>query len=361
GAENADGGFPGSPGERSSELYSAWAAIALAGAGENPGTAVAGKRSPLHSIRAEAGTLEGIGDAERTMLALHACGVDPGAIGDRDLEAQVLAGAHADGSVGGQVNLTAFAILALRGAGRAASDPVLHAATAWLAAQQNPGGGFGYGARGAASDVDDTGAALEALLAGGTPQGSGAVSAAVGYLRAAQSRDGGFPQQPGQVSDAQSSAWAVQGLIAAGIDPSALRAAPGAPGATAFLERMQMRNGAFRYSPGSEQTPVWVTAEVLPALAGRPLPIAAPVPQPAAGTASEGTGTAGGPGGAGAVNATRAAGEARTSTRGPAPTVRPTRGSAQAAGSAVGAWFPGVLATLTSALDSFAHRSVAEL
>ena len=36
GAQNGDGGFGAAQGQRSSELYSAWAAIGLAAAGRNP-------------------------------------------------------------------------------------------------------------------------------------------------------------------------------------------------------------------------------------------------------------------------------------------------------------------------------------
>ena len=35
-AQNADGGFGGAPGQRSSELYTAWAAMGLAAAGRDP-------------------------------------------------------------------------------------------------------------------------------------------------------------------------------------------------------------------------------------------------------------------------------------------------------------------------------------
>ena len=50
-----------------------------------------------------------------------------------------------------------------------------------------------------------------------------ALAAAAGFLTRAQNLDGGYPQQPGGESNAQSTAWAVQGLIAAGRNPGSVR------------------------------------------------------------------------------------------------------------------------------------------
>jgi hypothetical protein len=41
-----------------------------------------------------------------------------------------------------------------------------------------------------------------------------------------------------------------------------------------YLRSLTAADGHIRYSRGADQTPVWVTAEALMALAGRPLPIA---------------------------------------------------------------------------------------
>ncbi|HEX2702472.1 MAG TPA: prenyltransferase/squalene oxidase repeat-containing protein, partial [Solirubrobacteraceae bacterium] len=150
-----------------------------------------------------------------------------------------------------------FAILALRagGAGRVA------AAGTWLARQQNTDGGFGFAQRGSASDVDDTAAAVEALAAAGASKR--ALVRAVAYIERTRNRDGGFPEEPGGSSNAQSSAWAVQALIAAGAAPSG----------DGYLERLTASSGAVNYAAGQSQTPVWVTAQALAALSGRPLPV----------------------------------------------------------------------------------------
>ncbi|MEA2354422.1 MAG: energy-coupling factor transport system substrate-specific component, partial [Solirubrobacteraceae bacterium] len=81
--------------------------------------------------------------------------------------------------------------------------------------------------------------------------------------------DGGFPLTPGGESNAQSTAFAIQGLLAAHRDPGRLPHGS----ALGYLRSLAGRGGSVRYSPRSTQTPVWVTAQALAALAGRPLPI----------------------------------------------------------------------------------------
>jgi len=87
----------------------------------------------------------------------------------------------------------------------------------------------------------------------------------VAFLRRHQNRDGGFELTRGRGSDAQSTAWAMQGLVAAGR----------APGAAAFryLERLRRPDGSYRYNARYGTTPLWVTAQVLPALHRKPFPL----------------------------------------------------------------------------------------
>lgn len=240
-AQNEDGGFGGRRDVQSSQLFTAWALIGIEATGTNPATFTRDGHTPVTYIESHLGQLQGPGDVERTILALAAAHAPlhnlPGEL---------------DG-VPKQVNLEAFAILALNAAG----DPV--PSPAWLAAQQNPDGGFGYATRGDASDVDDTAAAVEALVAAGAPKPT--IAKAIAYIRRAQNRDGGFPEEPGGPSDAQSTAWAAQALIAAHQPTAGL----------AYLARLTTPSGAVDYSPGVSQTPVWVTSQALAALAGKPL------------------------------------------------------------------------------------------
>jgi energy-coupling factor transport system substrate-specific component len=250
--ENRDGGWGSAARQPSSALFTAWAVIGLAGAGVNPGELARDGHTPVAWIEDHLGQLQGAGDLERTILALRAAHVAPGKlVGELEIDQA------RDGSFSGQSNLTAFAILALAPAGAAR----VNAAGTWLVRQQNTDGGFSFAQRGSASDVDDTAAAVEALVAARASKH--VIARAAGYIERAQSRDGGFPEEPGGSSNAQSTAWAVQALIAAGASPSG----------DAYLARLTTSSGAVDYAAGQSQTPVWVTAQALAALCGRPLPI----------------------------------------------------------------------------------------
>ena len=278
GSENADGGFGPAPGQPSDQLYAGWAALGLASAGHDLNT-LGDAQSLMHYISGGSATGD-VGALERTILVARAAGASARSFGGRDLIAALQRRFRGDGSISGQVNLTAFAVLALRADGVRPSSRTLR----WLVRQQDADGGFSFSGAGGSSDVDDTGAALEALAGDGAA--AHAMARAVAFLRRQQDRDGGFPSQPGMGSNAQSTAWAVQGLDAAGVSPVSLRRG-GAVSPLAYLDSLVGANGAVRYSRGVTQTPVWVTGEALMAMEGKPLPIAAPPPPAApAGSAS---------------------------------------------------------------------------
>jgi hypothetical protein len=253
-AQNADGGLGGASGQASNQLYSGWAALGLASAGINTQKVVKDGHSLAAYVASD--TEADAGSLERKILALSAAGL-PASSTVAALERHI----GANGSVSDQTNLTAFAVLALKAAGVAPSSRTL----GWLARQQDRDGGFNFGTAGGTSDVDDTGAVLEALGSNGR---------AAGYIERHQNRDGGFPSQPGEDSNAQSTAWAVQGLLAAGAGGGAVDRALG------YLGSLTAPDGHIRYSRSSDQSPVWVTGEALMALARKPLPLAA-VPLPA--------------------------------------------------------------------------------
>ncbi len=270
-AQNSDGGFGGARGQSSSELYTAWTAMGLAAAGRDPADVRHGGHSLLDSLRAEASTLDGLGDAERTILAAGACGSSSYSFAGRDLVAEVLKARDSDNSFEHLVNLTAFAIFALRAVGHSPSYPAIRDAAGWIEQQQNSDGGFSFGEHGSSSDVDDTGAALQALVDAGA-RNARILAAAAGYLIRSQNLDGGFPQQYGGESNAQSTAWAIQGLIATGRHPNTVRR-HGSRSPVGYLESLLAPGGSIRYSRTSSQAPVWVTAQALIALAGKTFPV----------------------------------------------------------------------------------------
>jgi energy-coupling factor transport system substrate-specific component len=270
-AQNPDGGFGGSRGQHSSELYTAWAAMGLAAAGRNPASVRHGGHSLLDSLRGEAATLQGLGDAERTILAVRACGASAYSFAGRNLVVEVLRARARDNSFEQMVNLTSFAIFALRAVGHSASFSPIREAAGWVERQQNGDGGFGFGARGSGSDVDDTAAALQALADAGA-RNRRVLGLATGFLTRAQNLDGGYPQRPGGESNAQSTAWAVQGLLATGRDPGSVHRR-GSRSPIGYLESLLAPGGSVRYSRISAQTPVWVTSQALIALAHGTFPV----------------------------------------------------------------------------------------
>jgi hypothetical protein len=246
--QNADGGF-GEPGEPSDVNLTAWAVLGLRAA-----------RAAPRRADAAADFLVGRDDADVTDLALRMLALDAAGRGVGILTTRLAGHRRRSGQIGPTVNSTIWAVIALRAAARPAGRSTVR----WLSRRQRPGGGWGWSAGGSA-DSNDTAAAIQALRATGVRPGAPAIRRGLAYLRRLQNRDGGFELTPGRGSDAQSTAWAIQAFIAA-------RRRPGAA-AFRYLARLQRANGSFRYSRTYGVTPVWVTAQVLPALARRPLPL----------------------------------------------------------------------------------------
>jgi energy-coupling factor transport system substrate-specific component len=267
-AQNADGGFGARAGQRSAALETAWASMGLAATGRRPSPATA------RFLGATAPRVNDTGDIERTILGIVAAGGSPRRSGGVNLVTKLVRRRRPDGSFERLVNRTAFAVLALRAAGRTARDRTVRTAAAWVAGQQNRDGGWNFGGRGAPSGVDDTAGALQALVAAGRSR-RGAVARAVAFIARTQNSDGGFPLQPGAGSNAQSTAWAVQALVAAGRDPDRVRRGE-SRSPLGYLRTLVASDGSVRYSRTSAQTPVWVTAQALTALARRPFPVRAP-------------------------------------------------------------------------------------
>jgi uncharacterized protein YfaS (alpha-2-macroglobulin family) len=148
-------------------------------------------------------------------------------------------------------------VLALRAAGRPAGTSVRY-----LRRAQRPSGGWSWYPRGA-PDSNDTAVVLQALRSAGVRRR--VLQRGARYLRSLQARDGGFRLVPGREPDTQSTAWAIQGLLAAGAKPG--------PKAYRYFSAMRRADGSYRYSKRYAVTPVWVTSQVLPALARKTFPL----------------------------------------------------------------------------------------
>ena len=272
-AQNPDGGYGASTSQHSSELYTAWVAMGLAAGGRNPASVRRNGHSLLDSLRAEASTLHGLGDVEAHRLAARACSASAYSFaGHKSSSPNCCAAANATARSPAWSTRLRLPSFALRAAGHSASYTPIRRAAHWIEQQQNGDGGFGFGRRGSRSDVDDTASTLQALTDAGA-RDRRALSRAVGYLTRSQNPDGGYPQQRGGESNAQSTAWAAQGLIAAGRDPNSVRRR-GSRSPIGYLESLpRPPRGSVRYSRTSAQTPVWVTAQALIALAGKTFPV----------------------------------------------------------------------------------------
>ena len=288
-AQNKDGGFGAGPKLGSSPLYTGWTGLGLGSAGRNPRDVKRSRRPARLPARGAGGaSLRTSGRSSEPCCSLgwpawtRATSADATCCRDRESPPR-------DGSISGFVSYTAFGILALRASGASAGSATIR----WLVGSQNGDGGFGV-ARASSSDSDMTGAALQALATVGRAN-SRAAKQAVSWLRANQNDDGGFGQFKGRDSNSQSTSYAIQGLLAAGGSGATVSRA------RAYLVRLQRSDGSVAYSSSSAQTPVWVTAQALMALNGKPLPIAvAPRSKrtPAKAASGEGGGAAA-PGGGG--------------------------------------------------------------
>jgi hypothetical protein len=270
-AQNSNGGFGSAPGQSSDSLDSGWAALALYAGTSVGDDQLQGARALAKDetyLAATVRTEQGAGDIERTALAAELLPVERKGLeltdfGGRNLVAALKRLLRRDGSVADQTNLTAFWILAARPAGLRISQRTL----SWLAHQQDRDGGFNWDARGGQSDIDDTGAVLQALA--GSDEDS-TIKRAVKYVGEHQNRDGGFGMQPGAPSNAQSTAFAVCGQIASFVIPEGLTR-DGSPTGAAYLRSLIQPDGAVDYARANSQSPVWVTAEAEIALSGHTL------------------------------------------------------------------------------------------
>jgi energy-coupling factor transport system substrate-specific component len=287
--QNADGGWGSSLDDDSSAAMTGWAMLGLEASGRNPFDIVARTgNTPVDFLRRNMDEVTSTGDIARTVLALQGAGADPRSFAGRNLIADLLGRRRDNGSFEGWPGTTAFSVIALREAGATGG---LDKTLSWLARVQNEDGGWGD-VPGSSSTADGTGAVMQAM------PGTKAADRGLSYLRKAQRASGGFPLGGSGGVNSQSTAWAVQGILAVGAKADSVRTDGNSP--YDYLAARQTSDGHYRYSSSSDQTPIWATAQVLVAVAGKSFPLtptrrAAPASQPRknAGTTATSTGTTG--------------------------------------------------------------------
>lgn len=281
-SQNDDGGFAAVRNQPSNPAMTGWAMLGLEAAGHNPRDVKTDRKSAVDYLRARVDRLQAVGDLERSILALDAAGLDPHSFAGVNLVNKLRKKRDKDGSVDGQVNLTAFYVLAMRAADIDASN--LRRSGKWLRRAQNDRGGWGIQPQ-APSEADSTGAALQAVIAAG--QEGNATERGVLFLRRIQAEGGGFSLATTGVVNTQSTAWAIQGLVKAG--------ALGKPldRAQEYMRRLKAADGHYRYSKTSDQTPVWVTIQALLAVRQKAFPLSPVAREVKTDTSSSGTGSGG--------------------------------------------------------------------
>lgn len=305
--QHEDGGFA-EPGTEPESDFTAWITLALAAAGINPRDQTTapqhwvGGHSAYTYLAENARKASLTTDFERELLVVDAAGTSPHDFGEVDLVGEILkrqiatgsnAGAflHVAGSQTPGVNDTIFAILSLSPIHEPAVEEAVGRATQWLEAQQKCDGSWNWMYRPRVSscnpeerrllpgeeggEIDMTGAALEALNAVKHPDAEGQRKA-FEYLGEAETPNGGFAEFLTETEpNVASTAWVVQAMWSAGINPEEWLEHSGlaTEEPLGYLASMQQPDGHIRYEAGEEMNGMWMTAYVTPAFTGNPLPI----------------------------------------------------------------------------------------
>lgn len=264
--QGADGGYAAFFGQSMDAIF------AVRAAGYDPAKDIQGGKSPVDYLAANAPTLESPAAAAKGALAAKAMGLDPASVAGTDLVA-LIEGAYdaATGAyAGGDTFTQAISMLGLACTGNTVGAKAVEALRL---NQVEDSGGWTWAADAGPADVDSTAIAIQALLAAGVPKTDLAIADGLEFLKTTQLEDGGWGFDM-TASNTSSTAYAVQALLALGEDPESVAWTKGG-GATpiTYLVGQQSADGSF---PGFD--PGFATNQVVPALAGRTFCNAAETP-----------------------------------------------------------------------------------
>jgi hypothetical protein len=157
----------------------------------------------------------------------------------------------------------------------AVSETVPSDAVAALRASALEDGGWEW-APGWGTDTNSTALAIQALVAAGEPISASSIVSGLDYLAGAQNEDGGFPYAPrtDSPSDTNSTAYVVQAIIATGQDPLGPTWTISNSTPISYLLTMQLTDGSFEWQPGTGTSQL-ATVQAIPALLGRAYPVQA--------------------------------------------------------------------------------------
>lgn len=269
--QQPDGSFQAAFGSATGATIDALFAVTAAGGDPHGWSSGAGTPSLVDYLIDQAGTYaaESTASAAKLTLAAISAEENPGAFGGLNLPAMLAASYDAGtGLYGAGLTDQMWAMMAVAALGQA----VPQAAADWLAAQQQADGGFDVAGWGA--DTDITSVAIEAMIAAGQPITCTVVISALNYLESQQSPTGGFPSTSvwGPASNANSTAYSIQGLLAAQENPLGSRWTVDGSTPLDDLLSFQSPSGAFEWQSGNGED-VLATVQSITALTGRPLPL----------------------------------------------------------------------------------------
>jgi len=255
---------------------SCWSAMAIAAAGQDPHNWTG---SSGHSIvdyliaNTDLLDYDKALDVARFILAMTAADENPRNLNGEDY-VEKLKNLSVNGQIGYEawVNDDFWAVLALISAGEPATSTVVNESVDFIRGNQNADGGWGWGRSGVtASDVDDTAAAVMALVSAGEDSSSEIVENALQYLRDNQQSNGGFSNWG--VVNSNSDSWAMGAIVSVGQDPDQWQVS--GTSVVEHLLSLQNENGSFNRTsndpPGIDKG--WNTAYAVVALSLNPYPV----------------------------------------------------------------------------------------
>ena len=186
------------------------------------------------------------------------------------------------GALAGDAGPLAWAILGTLALG----EPAPAESVSYLNDLALPEGGWEW-SPGWGRDTNSTALAIQALIAAGEPVTASTVMSGLAYLRSAQLEGGGFSYDPaadwGKVADANSTAYVLQALVAAGIDPHGDEWQVNGAGPVDFLLSLQSADGGFVWQAG-QPVNLGSTVQAIPALLGHAYPLRRAALESCAGT-----------------------------------------------------------------------------
>ncbi|GAB4474237.1 MAG: hypothetical protein Kow0088_10150 [Anaerolineales bacterium] len=158
----------------------------------------------------------------------------------------------------------------------ALSQTVPAEAITYLKSLALTGGGWEWSS-GWTAETNTTALAIQALVAAGVSPSDPVITDALNFLKTAQNLDGGFTYDPdspwGTDSDTNSTAYVLQAIYAVGQDPTSVAWQKDGKTAFDFLATVQLGDGSFEWQP-SLGSNLLATQQAIPALLGRPAPFA---------------------------------------------------------------------------------------